>query len=149
MEKKNVLTLGLLFFALIVIGGSVYYLYTTQKNADIADEIPADDDIFAPVSIEQTPYNDLFLTYDYVGNNTWEFQVTGTLPNPCYEIFIYTQIAESLPEQVVISALIQEPSADQMCTEVIQEVSEESTFEASEDAIVNESLQIFYPEQKL
>ena len=41
---------------------------------------------------------------------------------------------ESDPEQVRIETKIQEPSADEICTQVIQEVKESGTFSASENA---------------
>ena len=41
---------------------------------------------------------------------------------------------ESDPEQVRIETKIQEPSADEICTQVIQEVKRTGTFNASENA---------------
>ena len=135
MEKKNVLSLGLLFLALLVIGGGVYYLYTEREkeSSDKQDqgeleELPTTEET------EPMPYDDFTLIPEYKGENTWDYKVTGTLPNPCYTVTLEPVVMEGDPEQVVIETKIQEPSPDEVCTQVIQEVEETGTFSASENA---------------
>jgi hypothetical protein len=142
MEKKNVLSLGLLFLALLVIAGSVYYLFT-QRDIEVVDEDPVDND--TPFVMEPLPYDNLSLTYDYIGENVWEYQVTGTVPNPCYEVSVEPQVAESFPEQVRVLTLVMEPSPDEMCAQVIQEVYEEGTFQASEEAEIIHGIELVAP----
>ncbi len=135
MEKKNVLGLGLLFLALLVIGGGVYYLYTEREkemaenqNQEELEELPPMEET------EPMPFDDFALAYEYMGNNTWDYKVTGTLPNPCYIVTLEPVVTESDPEQVMIEAKVQEPSPDEVCTQVIREVEETGTFSANEDA---------------
>jgi hypothetical protein len=135
MEKKNVLGLGLLFLALLVIGGGIYYLYTERGNELVENQDQGELEEL-PLTEEEEPklYDDFFLTYEYMGDNTWDYEVTGTLPNPCYIVTIEPVVMESDPEQVSIKTKIQEPSPDEVCTQVIQEVEETGTFSASENA---------------
>jgi hypothetical protein len=135
MEKKNVLGLGLLFLALLVIGGGVYYLYTERERemAESQDQ-PELQELPPMEETEPMPYDDFFLTYEYIGDNTWDYEVTGTLPNPCYTVTFEPVVMESFPEQVIIETKVQEPSPDEICTQVIQEVEETGTFSASEEA---------------
>ena len=134
MEKKNVLTLGLLFLALLVIGGGLYYLYTEEENEIAENQNREELEELPLVEIEPMPYDDFALTYEYKGENTWDYEVTGKLPNPCYIVTTEPVVMESDPEQVSIKTKIQEPSPDEICTQVIQEVEETGTFSASEDA---------------
>ncbi len=135
MEKKNVLGLGLLFLALLVIGGGVYYLYTErEKEMTGSQDQPELEELPPMEETEPMPYDDFFLTYEYMGDNTWDYEVTGTLPNPCYTVTFEPVVMESFPEQVIIETKVQEPSTDEICTQVIQEVEETGTFSASEEA---------------
>jgi hypothetical protein len=135
MEKKNVLGLGLLFLALLVIGGGVYYLYTErEKEMGGNQDQPELEELPPMEETEPMPYDDFFLTYEYMGDNTWDYEVTGTLPNPCYTVTFEPVVMESFPEQVMIETKVQEPSTDEICTQVIQEVEETGTFSASEEA---------------
>jgi hypothetical protein len=131
MEKKKTLGLALLFLALVVVGGGIYYLYT-QREEDVLEETPDD----TVVVEEEKSYDNLNLEYEYLGDNTWQYTVTGTLPNPCYEVETEAIVAESLPEQVTIRSIVTPPDEDEICAEVIQEVSEEGQFQASEEAAI-------------
>lgn len=135
MEKRNVLGLGLLFLALLVIGGGIYYLYTERENELVENQDKGEpEELPLTEEEEPKPYDDFFLTHEYMGENTWDYEVTGTLPNPCYIVTIEPVVMESDPEQVSIKTKIQEPSPDEVCTQVIQEVEETGTFSASEEA---------------
>jgi flagellar biosynthesis/type III secretory pathway M-ring protein FliF/YscJ len=138
MEKKNVLSLGLLFLALLVIGGGVYYLYAQRENETASNQDQPELEELPPLEEEEEsfPYDDFLLTHEYVGDNTWNYEVTGTLPNPCFKITFEPVITEGDPEQVAVEGKIQEPSADEVCAQVIQEVKESGTFNASEDAVI-------------
>ncbi len=132
MEKKNVLGLSLLLFALIVIAGSIYYLYVNREE-DSLDKTFIEDT--SPV-VEEGEYDNLNLEYDYLGDNTWTYMVTGTLPNPCYDIETEAIVAESYPEQVTIKSIVTPPEEDEICAQVVQEVYEEGEFQASEEALI-------------
>jgi hypothetical protein len=131
MKKKELFSLGLLFLALFLIGGGTYYFYT-QREEDVLEETPEDSSVME----EEKSYNNLNLEYDYVGENTWQYTVTGTLPNPCYEIETEAIVAKSLPEQVTIRSIVTPPDEDEICTQVVQEVYEEGEFQASEEATI-------------
>jgi len=72
MEKKNVLGLGLLFLALLVIGGGVYYLYTQRENEMAKKQDQPELEELPPLEEEEEsfPYDDFALTYEYMGNST-------------------------------------------------------------------------------
>jgi hypothetical protein len=150
MEKKNVLGLGLLFLALLVIGGGIYYLYT-EREKEIANNQEREElEELPPVEeTESMPYDDFASTYEYLGDNTWDYKVTGTLPNPCYTVTIEPVVMESDPEQVSIKTKIQEPSPDEICTQVIQEVEETGTFSASEDAEIIHNVFLISPDTEV
>lgn len=135
MEKKGVFGVGLLLLVLIVIGGSIYYLYTNRDDMDdVLNGVPV------PIEEEEgqerrgAPNDNINLSYDYLGDNVWRYMVTGTLPNPCYEISTQAIVLEGDPEQVLIRATITPPGEDELCPQVIQEVYEEEEVEAEEDA---------------
>jgi len=135
MEKKNVLGLGLLLGALVVIGGSIYYLYTTREE-DTIDEIPVENLPVVEKSKGSEEYEDLNLEYEYKEDNTWEYIVTGTLPNPCYKITTESIVAESYPEQVTVKAIVTPPAEDEICAQAIKNVNETGEFQASEEAFI-------------
>ena len=131
MEKKKILTLGVFLMVLVVLGGIGYSIFQNMNENDIdSDQITQ-----PPSAINGEEL--LNLSYDYIGENLWRYQVTGILPNPCYEISTSAVIMESFPEQVVITSTIQEPDPDMICIQVIQEVYEEGEFQASEDAEIS------------
>ncbi len=129
MEKKNVFGLGLLLVALIVIGGSIFYLYV-QREKDTPKDVPND----TPRVEEPKSYDDLSLEYDYLGDNLWSYTITGTLPNICYEVETEAIVMENDPDQVTVNSKIILPDPEIACAQVIQEVYKEGEFEASEGA---------------
>lgn len=70
----------------------------------------------------------------YEGENHWRWQLSGTLPNPCYGIKTEVFVAESYPEQVSLNVSITSPDAGQMCIQRIKRVREYGTYEASQGA---------------
>ena len=78
--------------------------------------------------------NNFKLESKYISENSWEYTVTGELPNPCYNASVDAIVAESYPEQVTVTVTIEEPDPEVMCAQVIQEFSYEGTFSASEKA---------------
>jgi hypothetical protein len=77
------------------------------------------------------------LTYEYIGESKWEYTITGELPNPCYKATQGVAVAESYPEQVTVTLSIAQPSADTICTQVIQELNISGEFSASDAAKVS------------
>ncbi len=73
----------------------------------------------------------------YIGDNIWEYTVTGQLPNPCYLAKVDVMVAESYPEQVTVNVNITEPKPDIMCAQVIQDFEYSNTFTASEKAVIS------------
>lgn len=130
MGKKGVLGVGILLVVLIVLGGILYYMYTNQ---DENENINEDNSVQEGESIDLEGFH---LEYDYLGESKWRYQVTGTLPNPCYTIKTESIVMESYPEQVIVKSTVGKPSEDMICAQVIQEVYEEGEFEASQEAVV-------------
>lgn len=75
------------------------------------------------------------LTYSYVGNNVWNYKVTGTLPTPCDDITFDALIRESYPEQVVITGYPKKMDPDTVCIQVIKDFEKTGTVNASEKAV--------------
>lgn len=140
MQKNSVFGLGLLLLTLIVIGGSIFYLYTNRDDEqdDVLNGIPTP--IVDNGEDMGRAGENINLSYNYLGDDTWRYMVTGTLPNPCYDISTEAIVMDSDPEQVIVKATISPPGEDELCPQVIQEVYEEDEFEAGEDATV--SLQV-------
>lgn len=76
------------------------------------------------------------LTTNYLGDNKWEYKVTGQLPNPCYSTEVTELVAESYPEQVTIALVMKEPDPNTMCTQVIKDFEYKGSFSASKNATV-------------
>lgn len=130
MEKKNILGLGVLFVILLVLGAVALNIYLDLRKDPIQEEDITED------SNTEACYDNISFDYYYKGNNLWQYNVTGTLPNPCYTISVESVVMESYPEQVIVKSTITKPDPDTMCIQVIQDVNEEGEFEASEQATV-------------
>lgn len=130
MEKKNILGLGVLLIIVLVLGALALNIYLDlRKEPTEQEDIPED-------TSKEACYDNISFDYYYKGNNLWQYNVTGTLPNPCYTISVESIVMESYPEQVIVKSTITKPDPETMCTQVIQEVDEEGEFEASEQATV-------------
>jgi flagellar basal body-associated protein FliL len=133
--KKSVTVI--IIVAPLILLLSIFIYLTYFKADDIGLETPTEDLVDEQLpddDIEQEEDNFEF-SADYIGDNTWEYSITGTLPTPCYEYETEEVVMESYPEQVVITMNI-EQSGD-VCIQVIQEVEESGSFSASEEAQVS------------
>ena len=128
MEKKNIISLGALLMILVVFAAIIFNILINRSITNIEEP-----DRSVTPQIEYEGFN---LEYNYKGENTWEYTVIGTLPNPCYKIKSEAIVLESFPEQVIIKSIIIPPSVDIVCAQVIQDVLEKGEFEASENATV-------------
>lgn len=129
MNKNRIIGIGFLLVILILIVGFLHKMYLEKEISNSEEEennITTDNFVFS---------------YNYKENNLWEYSINGTLPNPCYTIKTESIVAESYPEQVTVTSTITKPSADLICTQVIQEVHEVGEFQASESASVSFKLQ--------
>jgi hypothetical protein len=126
MDKKGVIGIGLLLMVLVILGGILYNIFFVEK--DLIEDKKNDSTIME--------YDTLNLEYNYKDDNTWEYKVTGTLPNPCYTISTEAIVMESYPEQVIIRSTVTPPTDDVICIQIIQEIYQEGEFEASEQATV-------------
>lgn len=70
----------------------------------------------------------------YEGNNTWEYEVSATLPNPCTTATVDVIVAESYPEQVSINVKTKETGG--YCIQTTKDYIYVGTFQASEAASV-------------
>ena len=130
MDKKNILGLAILAALLIIVGAVGYYVYRgMDRGVDDQDAIE---------EIETRTFtDDLNFNQEYLGNNLWRYEITGTLPNPCYTIAVRAEVTEEEGEETAtIYSTITSPSPDEICAQVIQEVYEEGEFEASENVSI-------------
>lgn len=131
--KRNPKVIIGLVLAIAAIALLSYFLFFRENGA----EGPYEPEDIPPTyngSVELQEDN-FILNAQYVGDNTWEYTVDGTLPTPCHEYTITPQIRESFPEQVEVVIAVTSDS-EVMCVQVIQEVEDSGTFSASEEAQV-------------
>jgi hypothetical protein len=136
--KLNRSLLTTLVIALLIIGGGIaYYVFIKAENSNPigGNDTPAADNT-GSIVLEKEGFT---LSADYVGDNTWEYSIAGTLPTPCHEYTISPVVMESYPEQVVININIS-VDPEIMCIQVIQDVQELGTFNASDSAKIDLSV---------
>lgn len=122
--KKELLIVSLV--VLLVFGGMyVFQLINGNRDRDAS----------TPQTTSKVITKDNFtLTTEYKGNSKWTYKVTGTLPNPCYNVRVDALVRESYPEQVVVNIGVTEPKKDIACVQVIQEYEETFNIDVSEKA---------------
>jgi hypothetical protein len=129
-SQKTLLIVSILTI-LVIISGSLFIYFRYIKDNDTIDQ----DNIETNDSNNTAIGEDWKLDTQYLGENTWEYKIIGTLPNTCYDYSIEPIVLESYPEQVHINVSIDEIS--DICIQVIQEIDETGTFNASEEAIID------------
>ena len=123
--RKSQKTLIIVSILAVISLTAIFIIYNRNfKDTDNNIQNPTTDN-----TIEQDNFK---LETEYLGDSKWKYTITGTLPNPCYTYDIESLVMESSPEQVNISIDITEN--DGICAQVIQEVNEVETFQASKDA---------------
>lgn len=68
----------------------------------------------------------------YEDDNTWYYKVDGVLPHECFDVEVEAQVAESLPEQVIIQ--IKSTETDSDCEQKPYLFESEGTYQASAEA---------------
>jgi hypothetical protein len=131
--KKSVKLITVTTLLILLISIFIYITYIKDKEIDTENptNIVEDEDL----NNTQQKEDNLNFNTEYVGDSTWEYTITGTLPNPCYKYNIEEIVMESYPEQVVITMNIEQTG--DVCIQVIQEVEEKGTFSASQEAQVS------------
>jgi hypothetical protein len=118
----------------ILTASLIIYMKFLKPKEDITPQdpsIPIEDN----TPQEEQKEHNFTLATNYLGDNNWEYTITGTLPNPCYEYTIDERVMESYPEQVEIVMNIEQTG--DICIQVIQEVEESGNFKASQEAQVS------------
>ena len=143
-NKKIFIILSISVAVLIVIVDLILFSSSLQKTGvgcgfsrfwkDSNILIDNNKDMNTPIITEEDNFS---LTSTYIGDNNWEYTVTGQLPTPCYKAEVQSFVAESYPEQVTIVITVTEPKPDLMCAQVIQDFEYQGTFSASENATVS------------
>jgi hypothetical protein len=121
MKKGLIIPIAIILLSAVLL--SIFYIINRDTNdlTDDKDTTPIQQDQFT-------------LETEYVGNNQWEYSITGYLPNPCYSYKVEEVVMESYPEQVKITLSIIEPMPDVMCIQVIEDLNHSGSFSASEEA---------------
>lgn len=132
MTKKILVAISIL---LLLILGLLIYFYIT-KDTDVIDNNTQKDTNNNDIGDKDTTNDTFILEKEYVSQNSWEYRITGQLPNPCYSATVDVLVAESYPEQVTVLVKIVQPQKDIMCAQVISDFEYEGTFSASEQATV-------------
>lgn len=126
-KQKLLITAVLVGIAL----GLAFLIYTQFFKQDENINMEEDDDInFTVVEGNFTLYT------EYIGDSEWKYHVTGTVPTPCHEVDINTQVMESFPEQVVVNvSVVSDP--EEICIQVIKDINKSGTFQASDKAEIS------------
>lgn len=140
MNSKNlilvagfVVTLLFLFFGYTSIT-SLFNSYNSTDNTTLSPPSDTHSEVrIQPVEITK---DNFILGARYISNNTWEYDVSGFLPNPCYSASVEVFIDESFPEQVNINLQIIQPDSDLICTQVIENYVSNGIFQASSEASI-------------
>lgn len=123
--KDKTLIIVLVVIVLAVALGLGYFFLTEDRE-----------EITTPDTPTTTTFDEnMNFSAQYVEDNTWEYNITGFLPDPCHKFEIDYIVMESFPEQVLVTMEIWRE--DEMCIQVIQDVEESGTFQASEDADIS------------
>jgi hypothetical protein len=124
--NKKVSIIVILLLVLLPLTVVAYNFLTMEKDDDTLKE-----------GVNTITVNNATLTYEYVGDNIWEYTIKKDYPNPCWEASVDILIAESYPEQVMVRLQETAPDPSEMCIEVIEEFEKSGTFTASEGAIID------------
>lgn len=137
---------GILLISLIGLG----YLTLQEANENESEDTAVDSNTGNPgdIVVDTDPSDGVVTSVnqgftaksEYGGNNTWNYTVTGSLPNPCYEASADAIVMESFPEQVIIELTVKQPASDVICTQVVEELNLEGTYSASELATMSLSI---------
>ncbi len=130
MSKTTLLALSII---LLTILGVFIYFYIT-KNSEWLNGNTQKDTNSNNIPDEVNTNDTFILKKEYVSENSWEYKVTGQLPNPCYSATVDTLVAESYPEQVTINITVNKPNSDKICAQVISDFEYEGSLSASEQA---------------
>lgn len=126
IKKTHLIALTLF---LIILGLIVFLYLKTLKLDDV--ELPPTNDGTTVIKED----DNFTLKTEYIGDNTWEYTVTGMLPTPCHGYILDTLVMESYPEQINVTIEIE--NTGEICAQVIQEVEESGTFTASSKAEIS------------
>lgn len=132
--KNTIILTGTIFLVIVIAVASIWYISKNQKlNTNNNANINTPNVNNSDKSDNPDGYK---LTYEYLGNNSWTYNVSGTLPTPCNDVTIDALVMESYPEQVNINVKKVVSTSDTVCIQIIKEFSKDGTFNASEKAQV-------------
>ncbi len=146
MKKSTIIYI--LIALIVVVGGVALYIYlkngddgSSGDSSNNGGNVPSDNDGIKDDGRDYATYKSVEkdgfkLEYKYVGESTWDYRITGSLPNPCYDVKVDSLVRESYPEQVVFNLTVVGPKKDVVCAQVIKEYSYRGVFNASEKASV-------------
>lgn len=125
-KDRYILIIVAVIFIIVLIGGIILVTNDDKNETKVIDDGISTDD-------SNEDYN---LNANYIGDNTWNYVITGYKPSSCYETQVSTIVAESFPEQVTVQLTLIAPEPEVVCTLMIEELKLDGTFSASEGASV-------------
>lgn len=139
MQKKKILPLVIVLLAITLLSTLGYSIYMAMQEEKPEEKIEEDKREELKDEDENSNSNNTYddkikAKYNYIGDNTWEYTITGYLPDPCHSLTTQVVIRESYPEQVTIKSKVSK--ADTICTTVVSDIDEKGIFQASENALV-------------
>jgi len=122
----------LIIFAIVVVGGAVYWFANPEVCGDceISDQPISDSTIVRPgfPNADSIPVNHL------IEDNQHTISGILTLPDPCYSIEHSVDV--KLPQPELVTITMTTPRTDELCATVVTDKEFEITFQASENAMI-------------
>lgn len=119
------------FVIIVLIAVALIFVFIPLKSDKKIDTDGNNKNINPVTTITKENFD---FNYQYKGNNTFEYEIRGNLPTPCYKTKVDALVRESYPEQIVVQLSISEPDPDTACIQVIQEYEYKDTVNVSEQA---------------
>lgn len=132
MSNRTVAVIGIVTFALLSVGIYLAWPSITSSTLLPPKGTPSPTPLNGTIVKTQ---NGFTLEATYVENNTWEYEISAQLPNPCTVVQTEVLVAESYPEQVTVRVITS--SSAEMCAQVVVPYISTGTFSASERASVS------------
>jgi hypothetical protein len=81
------------------------------------------------------------MTAEYIEDDTWEYQVTGSFDNQCPKYDISTELIDAKTEIVKVRMMVYKPADDVLCAQAIKQVKESGEFTAAADSEIEFTVQ--------
>ena len=110
-----------------VLSFSLGVVWQQRSHAEPVEKVVAAEPVIAQSG-------EFTLSAEYVEDNEWEYEITGSFDNQCPKFDVSTERIDSKPEVVKVKMVVYKPADEVLCAQAIKPVEETGTFEASADS---------------